>query len=67
MKVLQSSVSRMMSPKVSGAELDHVTVSPPAGSTGEEQGVGATGVGPETGLGNGPAPAPASGPSLRVD
>lgn len=57
----------MMSPKVSGAELDHVTVSPPAGSTGEEQGVSAAGVGPETGLGNGPAPAPASGPSLRVD
>lgn len=42
-----------MSPKVSGAELDHVTVSPPAGPTVEEQGVSATGVEPGTGLGDG--------------
>lgn len=41
----------MMSPKVSGAELDHVTVSRAADSAREEQGVSATGVGPETGLG----------------
>lgn len=41
-KLLQSSLSHMMSPKVSGNELDHVTVSPPAGSAREEQGVSAT-------------------------
>lgn len=32
----------MMSPMVSGNELDHVTVSPPAGSAREEQGISAT-------------------------
>lgn len=37
-----------MAPQVSGAEPNHVTVNPPAGTAREEQGL--TGVAPETGL-----------------